>query len=137
MATDFYVYVCFRPWDGSPCYVGKGHGKRWSSFPKNRNKKLLAIVAEAGGKIPSVKIRDGLSEAEAFEIEVAFIAAIGRGEDGPLVNATKGGEGTFGITFTNSEETRRKKSIIAANRTYSDETRAKIRLAKTGKTASA
>jgi hypothetical protein len=29
MAAIFYVYVYFRPWDGSPCYVGKGKGKRW------------------------------------------------------------------------------------------------------------
>ena len=25
----FYVYVHFRPWNGTPCYVGKGKGRRW------------------------------------------------------------------------------------------------------------
>jgi hypothetical protein len=47
-----------------------------------------------------VKIREGLSEQAAFEIERAFIAAIGRFPDGPLVNLTDGGEGLSGHRHT-------------------------------------
>ena len=28
MDAKYYNYVCFRPWNGVPCYVGKGQGTR-------------------------------------------------------------------------------------------------------------
>ena len=92
----FYVYIAFRL-DGSPCYVGKGKGKRYlSHLRRSHNPWLRRIVAKAGGAIPIVVIRSGLSEPEAFEIEVALIRAIGRKGSGPLVNMTDGGEGVAG-----------------------------------------
>jgi hypothetical protein len=114
----FYVYVLFRPWDGSPLYVGKGKGDRWLHHrrpkPRFANKHFLAVINKArelGLEVPCLKIRDNLTEAEAFAIEAAFIAAIGRGNDGPLVNATAGGEGTSGLP--KSSQTRAK--LRAAN----------------------
>ncbi len=87
----FYVYVLFRP-NGTPCYVGKGKDDRWLRMRRRHNKHLSGIIKAAGGEIPSVKVRDGLSEHEAFDIEIALIAAIGReANGGPLVNLTDGG----------------------------------------------
>lgn len=99
---NFYVYVLFRPWDGSPCYVGKGKGNRWRnfSFGARTNRWLRNIIAKAerlGMDIPSVKVRENLIETEAFATERAFIAAIGRGKYGPLVNLTDGGDGPAGF----------------------------------------
>ena len=69
----FYVYVIFRP-DGRPCYVGKGTGVRWTRKHDN-NRHLSNIRAAAGKPLPVVKV------------------AVGRTPNGPLVNATDGGEG--------------------------------------------
>ena len=59
--------------------------------------------------MPKVKIRQNLTEPEAFEIERAFIKAIGRGKNGPLVNMTDGGEG-----FTGGRHTPKSKEVIGA-----------------------
>lgn len=163
-ASYFYVYVYFRPWDGSPCYVGKGRGKRWLHFSKKRNPHLRNIIAKAGGELPCVKIREGLTEVEAFAIESTFIKAIGRGKNGPLVNMTDGGEGVSGLIVSaetrakmseagrrkvfsdqhkanlrvkNSDETRRRKSVSATGRILPDEVRAKISAAASKRTLSA
>lgn len=99
----FYVYVLFRPWDGSPFYVGKGKGDRWRDHERpsenHPNRHLMNVIKKAKRlnlEIPKVKIRENLTELEAFEIEKSFIAAIGRGKSGPLVNLTDGGEGSAG-----------------------------------------
>ena len=106
---ESYVYILFRQ-DGRPCYVGKGIKDRWlrhERYPQNPH--LAAIIAKAGGSIPKVKIREGLTDAEACETEMAFIAAIGRKcNGGPLVNMTDGGDGLKGHTHTKSPEARRR-----------------------------
>lgn len=138
MSRDFYVYVFFRPWDGSPCYVGKGQGKRWRYFRDRKNPELRQIISKAGGELPSVKIREGLTSDEALSIEMAFIAAIGRAPTGPLVNLTAGGQaGTSGLRFKNSDDTRRKKRIAATGRVLPPEVRAKCREAALGRVHSA
>lgn len=91
---DFYIYVIFRL-DGSPCYIGKGCGNRARRLTR-RNARLQRIIDGCSGEPPVVIIRDGLSEAAAFEIEAALIRAVGRGRNGPLVNQTDGGEGPSG-----------------------------------------
>lgn len=103
MAGEFYVYVLFRPWDGSPFYVGKGKAERWLDHErkstKHTNKHLAFVVEKArrlGLEIPKIKVRDSLAEKDAFEIERALISAMGRRPIGPLVNYTEGGEGTSG-----------------------------------------
>lgn len=110
--SDFYVYIYFRL-DGSPCYVGKGYRERWISHKrKSCNKHLAAIIKNSGGDLPVVKIRQGLTEVQANEIEVALIKAIGRkANGGPLVNQTDGGEGARGRKMP-AEEIERRKAIL-------------------------
>ncbi len=99
----YYVYVIFRP-NGEPCYVGKGKGGRWKDHVRNaRNPHLRNIYAKADGDLPIVKIRYGITEQQAFEVEAALIAALRRESDGgPLVNLTTGGDGVSGLVHTES-----------------------------------
>src|ERR1035437_8032610 len=130
----FYVYIYFRPDTGTPCYVGKGRGKRWL---KSRSNAHLCNLIAKFGTAPCVKIRSGLSEAEAFATEIALIKAIGRGQHGPLFNLTDGGDGASGAKRT--DETRAKMSAAlkgkqnALGRIATAETRAKISAALRGK----
>lgn len=102
MSNDFYVYLHLRASDGSPFYVGKGRGRRINSSA-NRNKYWHNTVAKHG--ISAVKIYDGLSEDEAYRIEMDTILSMrSRGES--LCNMTEGGDGFTG--GQHSEETRAK-----------------------------
>lgn len=131
MRCDFYVYVIFRL-DGAPCYVGKGRGDRWKRHAtSSHNQHLARIFVKDGGELPVLKVREGLTDAQAMETEVAFIAAIGRGECGPLVNKTDGGEGASGHTHT--PESKAKMAAIGMLREYSEATRQKMSAAKRGK----
>lgn len=137
----FYVYVLFRL-DGSPCYVGKGKGSRWTQHEnhvgEHPNRRLAKIIEAANGRgLPKVKIRQSLTNAEACAIERAFIAAIGRGHRGPLVNMTDGGEGALGRRL--SEEARKRIGRGGEKRRgrktgpHSPERKAAISAAKLGK----
>lgn len=106
----FYVYVLFDQF-GIPRYVGKGKGRRINDHGKKREAvgplrgAFIRQTMSALGEIPRVKVRDHLTEDEALSTERAFIAAIGRYPDGPLVNRTSGGNGLSGYIPTS--ETRR------------------------------
>ena len=102
-----YVYIVFRL-DGSPCYVGKGRGRRWERHEgRCRNPHLSNILKAANGRLPKIKFKEDLSEAEAFAVERALIAEIGReANGGPLVNMTDGGEGPTGYIFTVEDRNR-------------------------------
>lgn len=108
MDSDYYVYILFRE-SGLPFYVGMGKGNRWEAHEMRAHQKrthkdrLISAMRENGPSLPKVKILEGLSKNEAFAVEVAFIAAIGREPNGPLINQTSGGDGVPGL----SEETRR------------------------------
>jgi hypothetical protein len=135
--SDFYVYVFFRPWDGSPCYVGKGRRHRWLEHERlgadHYNPHFANVLKKAGGKLPKVKAREGLTEEAALEVEVALIAAIGRQQNGgPLVNLTDGGDGTSG--WRHSPEAKARIAEALTVREITDETREKLRIAATGKT---
>lgn len=119
-SADFYVYVYFDL-DGSPLYVGKGRGARWERLDASsgRNPHFLRKAQGAtreGLELPRVKVRTDLGEMEAFEVEKALIAAIGRraNGEGPLLNLTAGGEGMLSVAM--SDETKRK--ISAARKGY-------------------
>lgn len=126
MVANCYVYVIFRL-DGSPCYVGKGRGNRLHNHDtRSTNPHLTNIVAKVkklGKELPKVKIRQNLTDEQAFAIEVALIAAIGRkANGGPLVNMTDGGDGLLNP----SAETRAKMSAKAKARSLTPEGRARI-----------
>jgi hypothetical protein len=124
--SDFYVYVIFRP-NGVPCYVGKGRGQRdqFHEVKGSHNPHLQAIFKLAGGVLPRIRFREGLTDKAALALEAVVIAAIGREiHGGPLVNQTDGGEGGGGII--RSAETRLKMSKAQRGKKLSTETRLKL-----------
>ena len=98
--NSFYVYILFNA-RGLPRYVGKGRGRRWNDHERsidkhNRAKNgFIRRTLAALGEIPKIKVRENLSEAEAFATEIVLIAAIGRLDlkTGPLTNMSAGGTG--------------------------------------------
>lgn len=128
---DYYVYIYFKL-NGTPCYVGKGRGKRWKHHLRcNTNPRLAAEIKKAGGVLPVVMIREGLSDRAAKDFERVFIKAIGRGKSGPLFNFTDGGDGTEG--WTQPEHVKAAVSKAQRGRKHSDEARAKMRIAQIGR----
>jgi hypothetical protein len=153
----FYVYVLYRPWNDTPCYVGKGRGKRFLFHSKigekHPNKHLAKVFAKAnrlGMQIKSEVVFWTSSEIEAFEEESRLILFYGRADlaKGTLCNHTNGGEGTSGIIISESrksaislvhrgktipEQTRAAASKAARERVWSEDSRKKISAAKKGK----
>ena len=97
-ARRFYVYLLFDHL-GLPRYVGKGTAHRWLQHERRsdaRNVKKNSFIEQTTrvlGEVPKIKIRENLTETEAFALEIAFIKAIGRCPRGPLCNMTDGGDG--------------------------------------------
>lgn len=105
-----------------PCYIGKGHGSRFSHHnkmgAKHYNPHLAAIYKKAGQPLPYTILRDGLTEAEAFEIETILIAALGRSDRGlgTLANMTDGGDGQTGYRHT--DEAKEKNRVASLGNQY-------------------
>ena len=100
--NNYYTYAYLRE-DGTPYYIGKGRGKRWkrdcdrvTSKPSNPNR--------------IIKLKQNLTEEEAFKHEIYMIAVFGRKDlgTGILRNMTNGGDGNSGRVF--SPESRQKMS---------------------------
>lgn len=111
----------------------KSGNQRNRSRNSRSNGHLSNIINMAGGDIPHIKLHVGLTQDVAASYEVALIAAIGRGENGPLVNFTDGGEGQRG--HVKSAETRAKlraANLGKSNGPLSAEHRAKIGAAHSG-----
>lgn len=94
---EFYVYHHVRTIDGTVFYVGKGKNRRMH-LTNGRNARWKSAVAECGKWTP-IKVRDGLTEAEAHEVEMQHIAALRP----YLTNITAGGEGVSGLKFTEAQ----------------------------------
>lgn len=114
--SDFYVYALFDPWTGLPFYIGKGRAKRIDAHVTSdrNNPDKAAIVERAkreGVDLPRVRVSINLTEAQAFEHEVAWITALGRKPEGCLVNRLPGGANP----------------PSSSGRKWSDEVRAKMR----------
>lgn len=84
----YYTYLWLRE-DGTPYYVGKGHGKR--AFTSLKHNVKCPPKAR-------ITIYPAQSETDAFETEIALIWYYGRKDlgYGCLRNRTDGGEGTSG-----------------------------------------
>ena len=128
----FYTYAYLRE-DRTPYYIGKGQTQR---------------LYQKGGKpcgVPKdksriIKLKQNLTEEEAFRHEVYMIAVFGRKNlgTGILYNRTNGGDGASGNIHT--EETKRKLSEIRKGKVswnkgipHTNETKRKIGVANTGK----
>lgn len=147
---SFYVYAYLDPrkpgryeyddvvFDFLPLYIGKGKGDRIFAHLRNTGnlnlhlkRKIAKIVEQVASGPVILKVRDGLSEDDAFALERRLIARIGKHPNGPLVNIADGGQGPSGAKA--SEETRRKLSQALTGRPVSEETRERLRRANTGK----
>ena len=95
---NFYTYAYLRE-DGTPYYIGKGHGKRihHTNHGINLPPRERRII-----------LKDNLTEEQAFRHEIYLIAVLGRKDNGTgmLRNRTDGGDGASGQVI--SEENRRK-----------------------------
>ena len=133
-----YVYAIFTP-DSTPLYIGVGNGNRVFQHTAKRCQnpilqKYLQRAEDAGVECPRVILRDNLARAEAFEIEIALIAAIGRRPHGPLANMADGGEGGPNV-WTGQKHTAEaieKIKQASTGRSHTPETRAKIAAANLG-----
>lgn len=105
--ADFYVYLHREADTGRAFYVGKGRARR-AYVRSGRSEHWSRIAAKHGFAVTI--LADGLTEAQAFALEVETIAA-----HSGLCNATEGGEGIAGYQHT--EETKRRLHDAHAGRT--------------------
>lgn len=115
-ADRFYVYQLARPWNGVPCYIGKGYGIRWRCHAKlgehHYNSHLARIFKIAAGTpLLMTFVRRWMLEDEALALEMQLIASIGRSDlrRGPLANQTDGGEHSANLSAASRAK------IVAAN----------------------
>jgi hypothetical protein len=131
------LYRHIRKDKNEPFYIGIGKTEKRAYFIHNRNKHWKNI-AEKGFDVQI--LFDDLSWEDACKKEIEFIKLYGRKDNGSgiLCNMTDGGDGQLGNTHNLGKkrinpEFKKRMSEIAKNRTYSEETREKMRLAKLGK----
>jgi hypothetical protein len=154
----FYTYIYLDPrkkgpftygefeFEYEPFYVGKGSANRLNEHLKEINNKFLddfgltlkqKILIEMikFDKVDPIilKVKEGLNEKEAFNLEILLISLIGRSNKilGPLSNLTDGGDGISG--WLASKETRRKMSNYHKGKHHLEETKKKIRDSNKGK----
>ena len=125
--TEHYVYALLdtrKPgpfiykglkfvFDYEPFYVGKGKRNRVDKHFSNaydktsprynslKCKKIRNIKRATGEIYEHVKIQEGLTEQNAYDLEIKLIAMLGRLDSGTgiLTNETNGGEGFNGIFY--------------------------------------
>lgn len=131
MTDTYYVYTWTRPDTDSVFYVGKGKGNRDASSKKH-NPIFLNIcdkLKRLGLDPIVVRLKDDLSENDAFALEKQEIAKHGRinNSTGTLANLTDGGEGKSGAII--SVETKRRQSESLKIALSSPEARDKLSVA--------
>lgn len=116
--TNFYTYV-YKRTDGTPFYIGKGHGKRLNQHlydargSRKNNLLVIKIIRKMlrNGEEPIIeKLIDNIDEELALFIEQECIDKYGRINNGTgiLANLTDGGEGSSGYVV--SDEKKKKTS---------------------------
>lgn len=136
---EYYAYLYSDPRDGSPFYVGKGHGFRarkhlWRGPAGPVRDRIAAIRAD--GLEPHLTVAACTDEAEAFAVERALIAALGRLDDGTgtLLNRTAGGQGSARRRgFRHTDETKARIRASMKGRPLTDQHRARIGAANKGR----
>ncbi|PDS97535.1 hypothetical protein CO659_12790 [Rhizobium sp. S9] len=111
-AHEFYVYTWHRPDKDEIFYVGKGKGSRaGNTHRRNAHFKNIITKLKDMNLEPTVtRVASGLSESDAFKLEIELIAKHKRVSDGgTLCNLTDGGEGSSGAVIT--DENKAKKSL--------------------------
>lgn len=143
----FYVYVYCDPtkpgrWGSDevfhhePFYVGEGTSYRmFAHFSCSRNPEKsarIAAVRDVGLEPIILKVKDGLSKEQSRELEARLIADLGTVKEiagiprGPLTNKNKGGGGVA----AHSQETREKMRLARTGRKHAPETIEKMRATK-------
>jgi len=125
---EYYTYAYLRE-DGTPYYIGKGKGNRV-------NKKGKGEVYPPKNKNKIIKLKQNLTEKEAFKHEIYMIAVFGRIDlgTGILRNKTDGGEGSSGCKYTEGRRDKRKgENNPFYGKTHSKEAKEKIKQSKIGK----
>lgn len=134
---SYYVYLLFRRNPIGPIYVGKGcnrSARLERHCRDSHNAQVNRVRAKEGGEpLPGVILAEGLTEDEAFALEVLWIRTIGRRDQnsGPLLNGTNGGEGVVGHKRTKAQ--REAMSVARKGRPVSPGLGAKVSAALTGR----
>ena len=114
---EYYTYAYLRE-DGTPYYIGKGKGDRWSQKERHNVK--------VPPKNRVIFLKKYINEKEAIKHEIYMIAILGRKDlkTGILRNKTDGGEGCSG--YKHSEEAKEKISKANSGRKWSEEAKKKL-----------
>jgi len=124
MENKYYVYIFLdnrKPgvfkyddfeFKYEPFYIGKGiKGRIKNHFQKghlldgSHKSNVINKILIEGYEPDIIKIKEGLSEESALELEIKMIKLIGRFDEGlgPLTNKTNGGEGISGYKWTEEQ----------------------------------
>lgn len=112
----FYVYQYIRE-DGSPFYIGKGSKNRINES----HSPWLNIPAPEYRKV----IKDGLSEQEAFDLELKLINYYGRKIDGGVLENKKISRWVAQAGWKHTEETKQKISKANLGKVRTEEQKKK------------
>ena len=138
-----FAYIHCKP-DGTPFYVGKGALRR-AKYLGERNPYHKAVVAKYGKSNILIGQLECSSDAIAFELEKGLIKCL-RVSGIELTNFTDGGEGTSNPTLETrkklseaakkrgvSEACQEAKVAVLKGKQLSEEHKAKLKQAQTGK----
>jgi hypothetical protein len=123
MENKYYIYFHINPVKNEIFYVGKGKGRR--AYDKKIRNRFWKNIVNKYGYIINIA-EEGLTEEQAHQRELFYIAKIGRRDlgKGSLTNLTDGGEGASGAV--RSDEYKKAVSLRVKGTKASDETKALI-----------